>query len=41
MELESRLRKAATTDESFRPIKWRSIKNKLPEWGLWPVTSIK
>jgi hypothetical protein len=40
-ELEGRLQKAATTNKSLRPIKWRSIKNKLPEWGLWPVTSIK
>ena len=40
-ELERRLQKAATTNKSLRPIKWRSIKNKLPEWGLWPVTSIK
>ena len=40
-ELEGRMRKAATTNKSLRPIKWRSIKNKLREWGLWPVTSIK
>ena len=40
-ELESRMRKAAASDKSLRPIRWRSIKNRLPEWGLWPVTSIK
>ena len=40
-ELERRMRKAAATNKSLRPIKWRSIKNKLPEWGLWPITSIK
>ena len=40
-ELERRMQKAAASDKSLRPIKWRSIKNKLPEWGLWPVTSIK
>jgi hypothetical protein len=40
-ELERRILKAATTNKSLRPIKWRSIKNKLREWGLWPVTSIK
>jgi hypothetical protein len=39
-ELEGRM-KSATTNKSLRPIKWRSIKNKLREWGLWPVTSIK
>jgi hypothetical protein len=39
--LERRMQKAATTNKSLRPITWRSIKNKLPEWGLWPVTSIK
>jgi hypothetical protein len=40
-ELEGRMQKAATTNKSLRPIKWRSIKNKLREWGLWQVTSIK
>ena len=40
-ELEGRMQKAAATNKSLRPIKWRSIKNKLREWGLWPVTSIK
>jgi hypothetical protein len=40
-ELESRMDKAAASGKSLRPIKWRSIKNKLPEWGLWPPTSIK
>jgi hypothetical protein len=40
-ELERRMKKAAITDKSLRPIKWRSIKNKLREWGCWPVTSIK
>ena len=40
-DLERRMRRPPTADKSLRPIKWRSIKNKLPEWGLWPVTSIK
>jgi hypothetical protein len=40
-ELESRMRKAATTNESLRPIKWPSIKNGLRGWGLWPIDSIK
>jgi hypothetical protein len=40
-DLESRMRKAAATDKSLRPIKWRSIKNGLPKWGLWPITLIK
>ena len=40
-ELESRMRKAAARDKSLRPIKLRSIKNRLRDWGLWPATSIK
>jgi hypothetical protein len=40
-DLEGRMRKAAERNKSLRPIGWRSIKNRLPEWGLWPVTSIK
>ena len=40
-ELKRRMDRAAACDKSLRPIQWRSIKNKLPEWGLWPVTSIK
>jgi hypothetical protein len=40
-ELASQMRKAAPSDTSLRPIGWKSIKNRLPEWGLWPVTSIK
>jgi hypothetical protein len=39
--LERRMLKAAATGKFLRPITWRSIKNKLPEWGLWPITSIK
>ena len=39
--LENRMRKAAVTNKSLRPIKPTSIKNKLPEWGLWPPKSIK
>jgi hypothetical protein len=40
-ELEGRMRKAAAGDKSLRPIQWRSIKNRLTDWGLWPVASIK
>ena len=40
-ELESRMSKAAASNQTLRPIKWRSIKNRLPDWGLWPATSIK
>jgi hypothetical protein len=40
-ELARRMQKAATIDRSVRPIKAKSIENKLREWGLWPVTSIK
>ena len=40
-KLEGRMNKAAKYDKSLRPIKWTSIRNKLLEWGLWPVTSSK
>ena len=40
-KLETRMLKPAAGDKSLRLIKWRSIKNRLREWGLWPVTSIK
>jgi len=36
-ELEKRMRKANRADASVRPLKWQSIKNQLPYWGLWPV----
>lgn len=39
--LETRMLNANKTDRSLRPVGWRHIKNKLPEWGLWPVKSIK
>jgi hypothetical protein len=34
-----RMAKAAQTDKSLRPIKARSIENRLRDWGFW--TSIK
>ena len=40
-KLEGRMNKAAKYDKSLRPIKWTSIRNRLLEWGLWPVTSFK
>jgi hypothetical protein len=40
-ELERRMKAAAAVDRSFRAVKWGYIKNKLPEWGLWPVSSIQ
>ncbi|MBR0742104.1 hypothetical protein JQ581_34725 [Bradyrhizobium liaoningense] len=40
-ELERRMRKTALSDKSLRPIGWRSIKNELRNWGLWPITTIK
>ena len=40
-KLAHRMTKAAAADRSIRPIKARSIQNKLREWGLWPLTSIK
>jgi hypothetical protein len=40
-EFERRMRDAAKTDRSVRPVGWKHIKNHLPEWGLWPVSKIK
>jgi hypothetical protein len=39
--LGHRMEEEAVTNKSLHPIKWRSIKNKLPEWALWPIDSIK
>jgi hypothetical protein len=39
--LEAKMQQAAKTDRSLRPVGWRHIKNMLPVWGLWPVSSIK
>jgi hypothetical protein len=35
------MRDAAAIDDSIRPIGWRSINNRLREWGVWPIASIK
>ena len=40
-ELERRMKEAAKTDKSIRPVKWRYIKNNLRNWGLWPITFSK
>jgi hypothetical protein len=40
-DLARRMAKAAQTDESLRPIKARTIENRLRDWGFWPITSIK
>jgi hypothetical protein len=40
-KLEQKMANAARCDPSLRPIKWESIRNKLREWGLWPITRIK
>jgi hypothetical protein len=40
-ELERRMKAAAAVERSLRGVKWGYIKNKLPEWGLWPVSSIR
>jgi hypothetical protein len=37
-ELAHRMDKAAKINRAVRPIKARSIENRLREWGLWPVT---
>jgi hypothetical protein len=39
--LEKRMREAAKSDNSIGPVRWPHIKNMLPRWGLWPITSIK
>jgi hypothetical protein len=39
--LADRMDKAHETDKSIRPVGWRYIKNMLPNWGLWPITSIR
>jgi hypothetical protein len=40
-ELAHRMKRAAAADRSIRPLTANSIRNRLREWGLWPVTSIK
>jgi hypothetical protein len=39
--IAGRMQKAAGTNKPSRVIKWTSIKNKLRDWGLWPISSIK
>lgn len=39
-ELELRMKIAAAADHSLRPVKWPYIKNKLRDWGCWPIRSI-
>ena len=36
-ELEQRMDKAADADRSIRRLKWKSIRNGLKGWGLWPA----
>jgi hypothetical protein len=36
--LANRMQKAATANPSIRPIQWRSIRNQLESWGLWPAS---
>ena len=38
--LETNMRAAAAADGTLRPVGWLHIKNMLPRWGLWPVSSI-
>jgi hypothetical protein len=40
-ELKERMDKAAKVDRSLHPVGWLYIKNQLPDWGLWPIKSIK
>ena len=39
--LEVRMRTAAKTNESLRPVGAGHIRNELSGWGLWPVTAVK
>jgi hypothetical protein len=38
--LAGRMFIAARTNPSIQPIKWRSIFNRLEDWGLWPIDKI-
>jgi hypothetical protein len=44
-ELARRMKEEAGKKEPLhpvkRPVKWTYIKNKLPDWGLWPVSCIE
>jgi hypothetical protein len=35
--LKDELLVAADEDNTLAPLKWQSIKNGLPEWGVWPL----
>ena len=39
--IAGRMQKAVGPNKPHRVIQWTSIKNKLPDWGLWPISSIK
>ena len=39
--MEAAAEAAAATGRSLRAVGWRHIKNKLPDWGLWPVSLIQ
>lgn len=39
--IEDWMRKAVRAGDSVRPVGWQHIKNNLPAWGLWPLSSIK
>jgi hypothetical protein len=40
-ELEQRMGEAVRAGTVKKAVGWRYIKNKLPAWGLWPISSIK
>jgi hypothetical protein len=48
-ELRAAIEQAVKADPSVKPVGWKSvkpvgwkyIKNKLPAWGLWPISNIK
>jgi hypothetical protein len=40
-KLAERMRAAAETDHSIRPVGWKHIKNNLQRWGLWPISAIR
>ena len=39
--LERRMKEAVRTGDIDKSVGWRSIKNRLPQWDLWPISSIK
>jgi hypothetical protein len=39
--LEEQMKKAVSTGKVKKSVSWRYIKNRLEDWDLWPISSIK